>query len=104
MQLGQNKRAAWEYLVVGLLIVASMGLALGLYSKRDQVFKERLLILELLTLRNTVVAEILTSGRRPKDVKNFFQSLPRRDPFGNPYHYDPKTGWVSSETEGYHCW
>lgn len=98
MQLKRSKRKSWEIVVVALLVAGAMWMSLALYSKRDQVDKERLLILELETLRNRVMAHMLTTREIPENMEFF------HDPFGNPYRYNPETGWVSSQTEGYDYW
>lgn len=98
MQLKKSKRPVWKYVVVALAVASAMWMSLALYAKRDQVAKERLLILELETLRNRIIAHMLIFREIPESLESL------RDPFGNPYHYNPKTGWVVSETDGYHHW
>src|SRR3989338_5872571 len=95
----QKQRHGWEYFVIGLAVVSAMWMTIALYSKRDQVFKERLMIVELMTLRNSVTAYILEQRRIPSDLQKAVspESSPN-DPFGNPYHYNPKTAQVSSKT------
>jgi len=54
----------------------------------------------------------LKSGRFEVDgiVHSYVDSLPASgggeaiDPFGNPYRYDRKSGWVRSTTEGFEHW
>ena len=99
MELKPKRRATWEVVVVVLLVSCSMLLSMALYSKRDQVAKERLLILELQTLRNRVMTYMLENKKRPSGVTDN-----PVDPFGNPYHYNPKTGRVSTTTSGYLSW
>lgn len=98
MQLKRSKRKSWELVVVALAVAGAMGMSLALYAKRDQVAKEQLLILELETLRNRVMAHMLTTREIPESLEFI------RDPFGNLYNYNPETGWVSSATKGYWDW
>lgn len=112
MQLKRSRRAGWEYVVLIFVVASSMILALALYSKRDQVAKERLLIQELGMLRNYVIAYTLEHREIPKNP----WSLPagqaglvpggwsNQDPFGHPYQYNPKTGWVRTTTKRYVHW
>ena len=99
MQLKRSSRAGWEYFVLVCVVGCSMLLAVSIYAKRDQVAKERLMILELQRLRNEVMATMLEHRTRPTE----FANIPL-DPFGNPYHYNPKTGSVSSATPKYKGW
>ena len=97
MQLKRSKRPAWEYSVVGLVVGLAMWMAASLYAKRDQVFKERLLILELQTLRNLSAAYIFEHKKRHAPPLTI-------DPFGYPYQYHPNNGWVSTTHPRYRHW
>lgn len=111
MQLERSRRAGWEWFVIVGVVLLSMWLSLALYAKRDQVFKERLLIWELQTLRNYVTAAILENKKIPEDLKEVtglgsmvYSLWSKNDPFGSPYHYNPQTGWVATTTHGYSQW
>lgn len=79
-----------------------MGMAALLYAKRDQVFKERLLILELQALRNRSAAYIFERQSLPKGIGDFAD--PRIDPFGYPYHYHFGNGWITTTHPAYLHW
>lgn len=111
MQLERSRRSGWEWFVIGGVVLLSMWLSLALYAKRDRVFKERLLIWELQTLRNYVAASMLENRKMPSDLKEVVSPwsivhgpLSEQDPFGSPYHYNPQTGWVATTTPGYNQW
>lgn len=111
MQLKRSKRPVWEYGVVVLVVGVSMWMAITLYAKRDQVFKERLLILELQTFRNLSAAYILEHRSLPKNIREVLgpQSMVRspwsnQDPFGYPYQYHPANGWISTTHPRYVHW
>ena len=99
----QKQRHGWEIVVIALVVTSAMWMTIALYSKRDQVFKERLLINELMTLRNFITATILEHRQIPSSIVHS-PSSSSLDPFGNAYHYDPKTGQVFSTTAGYKNW
>lgn len=101
MQLKRSQRKPWELVVVALAVAGAMWMSLALYAKRDQVTKERLLILELETLRNQVIAHMLAERKIPPEL---ILSGSMVDPFGNPYHYDSDTGSVFSGTREYMNW
>ena len=103
MELGKVKRSAWEYFFIGTVVGCSMLLSIGLYAKRDHLYKSRLMGLELLTLRNAVTAYTLEHRKHPSSLEEAsgpwsMVHSPLSDPFGNLYQYDAKTGWVYSLT------
>jgi len=78
--------------------LAMMRSAILLYKNIEKKNPER--------LNDLVVQDYEVEGlRRP-----FMDRLPMSrdgvyvDPFGNPYKYNPDSGWVSSITPGYERW
>lgn len=94
MKPGNMQRSGWEYFTIVCVVVSGILLSAALYAKRDQVFKERLRTLELMTHRNYVIAYTLEYRKHPPDLTG--SGAPKTDPFGDPYQYDEKSGWVSS--------
>ncbi|OGQ16215.1 MAG: hypothetical protein A2W61_02600 [Deltaproteobacteria bacterium RIFCSPLOWO2_01_44_7] len=105
MELKRMNRSGWEYFLIISIVGFSLILSVGLYAKRDRVFKERLLILELSRLRSHVIAYMLEYKQHPSDLKLWTKDYGLKvDPFGNPYHYDPRSGWVSTTTPSHKHW
>lgn len=102
MQLKRSKRPAWEIIVVTLVVGLAMWMAAALYAKRDRVVKERLLILELQTLRNLSAAYMMERRSVPKAIGDF--SSLQSDPFGHAYQFHSRNGWISATTPGYQTW
>ena len=98
MELRRRTRPAWEYSVFVLVVGCTLWLSLALYAKRDQVYKEKLLMQELETLRSTTTAYILEHRKHPTDAASTI------DPFGGAYAYDARTGRISSTTPSYKNW
>lgn len=105
MQLKRSKRPVWEYVVVTAVVALAMGMALALTARRDRLFKEKLLILELQTLRNLSAAYILEHRAVPKTMKAVSSSyFPTVDPFGSPYQFHSENAWIASTTPRYRHW
>ena len=104
MQMGKPVRPFWEYIVVALLVGASIFLSLGIYAGKDFLFKSEIVRLELLTMRNYVAAYTLEHHQHPNSIETSFGPRPFKDPFGNPYLYSPKTGQLSSATRACREW
>jgi type II secretory pathway pseudopilin PulG len=91
--------------------------------------RETALKAELVHIRQSVAYFKMTNQRQPQDLQELIRKKfvdPARpdtfferqylepnavdkegqilDPFGNPYQYDPETGEVRSESEGYRDW
>ncbi len=101
----------------------SLILGVGIYAGRATIQKRRLLIQEL-SIRSAISLYAVINKQLPPDLteleknkyttenstKPYLEYLyddnadMLRDPFGNPYHYDPVSGWVRSTTEGYTRW
>lgn len=102
MLIGRAKRPPWEKVLVTFLVLVSIGFAIAIYSRRDQVYKGHLLISELATLRNYLMAYYMEHKKFPTTLAELHQV--EKDPFGHLYFYDPKQGWVASQTPGYTQW
>lgn len=102
MRLGRKTRPAWEYVAVVSLVGVVLWLSLALYAKRDGIFKGKLLMRELAFLRNHVMIHILTHKTLPASLTVLVQEA--ADPFGEPYHYNPRTGRCTSVSQGYENW
>lgn len=122
--MGVAKRSAYEWILVTIVIVLTVVLGVGLYSGRDKVAKSKLLIQELAMLRNGAAHYKMINKHPPSSLKElatanydfggkqkgFLESPPLSDngqivdPFGNPYGYDPKKGWINSTTRGFEKW
>lgn len=122
--MGVTKRSAYEWILVIIVVVLTVILGVGLYSGRDKVAKSKILIQELSMLRNGAAHYNMINKHPPASLKelstatydfgdeqrSFLDSAPLSsndsiiDPFGNPYSYDPKSGWISSTTPGFERW
>lgn len=122
--MGVTKRSAYEWILVTIVVVLTVVLGVGLYSGRDKVTKSKLLIQELAMLRSGAAQYKMINKRPPSSLKellaavydfdgekrSFLESAPLSDkgevtdPFGNPYNYDPKSGWINSTTPGFERW
>ncbi|MBI5299722.1 MAG: hypothetical protein HY877_05460 [Deltaproteobacteria bacterium] len=104
MELRRKTRPAWEYFFVSAIVIATLWLSLALYAKRDQVYKEKILMQELATLRNEITAYVLEHRTLPKSPLSIVHSPWSPDSFGNEYHYNAETGHIQSTTASYQNW
>lgn len=111
MELKDKGRPFWEHIIVGLLVGASVFISLGIYAKKDFLFKSEIVRLELLTLRNYAIAYILEYHQLPTSIEGAvgpWSMVPGpwslKDPFGTPYLYNSKRGQVSSATRACKEW
>lgn len=80
--------------------LAAMRQGIGLYGVLEKSFPKSLIELAYATYRmpgdsmNRKYVEMVQVGKDGKIV----------DPFGTPYYYDPKTGWINSATPGFKDW
>ncbi len=120
----EKKRSTFEVVLISVVVILSLILGVGIYAGRATVQKRRLLIQELSMLRSAISLYAVINKQLPPDLteleknkyttenstKPYLEYLyddnadMLRDPFGNPYHYDPVSGWVRSTTEGYTRW
>lgn len=118
------KRSVLDFVVVGIIVALTVIMGAAIYARRTEAMQSRLLMRELAMLRSSLIlykminhenAEslgALESGRFEAGgiVHRYVDPLPVSgdgkviDPFGNPYRYDRKRGWVSSTTGGFERW
>ncbi len=120
MKKGYEKCAL---ITIALLTVAVMGVSI--YFER-QLSNQKAMFFQLQAIRTSVnlykainkVTPSLLAVVADEEYKFPNEDIPRRylsgaavndkgqilDPFGNPYFYDPATGWVRSSTSGYEFW
>ena len=99
MLLKRPQRPVWEWVLLVTVISVSLLLSAALYARRDSVAKNKMMRWELQAHRQSILAYFLTNKQFPKDLQSALTTAPLRDPFGSPYHYDAKTGWIHSQTE-----
>lgn len=119
-------RAAYEWIIIVILIVASLAVGFGIYHAKDKAQKGELMVSELEQLRAVIQLYKLVNQNNPPDLttltkmkyafapteqpKSYLSNIKAGkdgrlvDPFGNPYKYDPKEAWVYSSTNGYASW
>ena len=119
-------RARFEWVIIAVVLVAAIVVAFGIYTKRDNLSKSKMLISDLENIRSAVQMYKTMNKANPPSLtaltklnysfepgqagKPYLESKALNekgnivDPFGNPYKYDSKTGWVVSETKGFEKW
>lgn len=124
--MNQKGRAAWEWLVFGLIVVVAVFLLGSTYGFQQKLEKEKALHNQLQVLRTAVLLYKSVNKANPTNLEilanGVFQlpdeTLTRRyiehpptlsngnllDPFDNAYSYDVKNGWIKSTTSGYEFW
>lgn len=120
----QKQRPVYEAIVVSLVVVLALVMSATLYAGRAKVQKGGMLMVELETFRNAIQAYRLANGENPPslvdlakakigdegEARPYLDPPPALeggraiDPYGNPYAYDSKSGWISSSTPGYERW
>lgn len=122
----KKPRAKFEWAIIAVVLVAALVVALGIYSKRDSVRKGKLLLSELNNVRAAVTMYKTLNKTNPPSLealaklnysfepgqagKPYLEGVKINnagkvvDPFGNPYNYDTKAGWVFSSSKGYEKW
>lgn len=108
------------------IIVAAIVVALGISGFRimgaQKLEKEQAMIFQLKQLREAVKLYEVTHKTKPADLKAAMvvtidgKVVPIQwpiqkdgtgnpvDPFGTPYQFDKKSGWVTSRSAGYESW
>lgn len=108
------------------IIAATIVVALGITGFRIQTEqkseKEQAMIFQLKQLREAVSLYEVTHKAKPAELKAAMvvtidgKAVPIQwsvkkdgtgnpvDPFGMPYQFDKKSGWVTSRTAGYESW
>ena len=122
--MGEVKRSPFEVLVVTVVVVLTIVLGASLYAGRTKIEKSNMLINEMSALRSSLLLYKIVNHRNVPELsmlattdytmggveRPFIERLPINksgaivDPFGNPYLYDSKSGWVSSTTRGCERW
>ncbi len=122
--MGRRRRSYFEIIAIVVLVSLTVVLGAGLYAGRATSLKSELLIHELSMMRSSLLVYKIINRRNAASLKQlatstyyvaddkrpYIDKLPpvRKgkiiDPFGNPYFYDPKTGWASSTTPGFVQW
>lgn len=120
-------RARYEVIVVVIVIVVAVVLAVGLYSRRGKVQNDKILMNELSAMRTSVSLYVTLNKEMPASLKDltmktynlgdgvqkpYLDGIASKidaagkfmDPYGNPYGYDPRKGFVYSTTKGYEKW
>jgi len=122
----KKPRAKFEWVIIAVVLVAAIVVAFGIYGKRDNLNKSKLLISELENVRSAVQMYKTMNKANPPSLTSLtklnYSFEPGQagrpylnsnavnskgdmvDPFGNPYKYDNKTGWVVSTTKGFEKW
>lgn len=122
-----QKRTTWEWLVFVSVIALSLALLGATYNYRQRFEKQKILQSQLQLLRSAELLYRVVNKSNPPSLKSLIEgsftlqdkSISSRsyidkppaltngkllDPFGNPYSYNPATGWVRSQTRGYEFW
>ena len=118
------RRSAYELVVTVVVVVLTVVMAAGLYAKGVELRKARLMIQELSAMRTSLILYKMVNRGNAGELDDllrgrfeaggvqrpYIDRLPPADggeavdPFGSPYSYDPKAGWVSSTTPGFETW
>jgi len=118
------RRSAYEVVVTVAVVALTVVMAAGLYAKDVELKKERLMVQELSAMRSSLILYKMINRRGAEGLEElvrerfeaggvrrpYIDRLPPSDggeiidPFGSPYSYDPKAGWVSSTTPGFEGW
>lgn len=126
MDVRQPRRYIWENVLLVVVFLAILGFLVHSYFLEQKVYKQKTLHYQLIIMRQGIMMFNLVERRYPKSLMELAAStyrLPgekvnRRyverfpidkdgrvlDPFGDPYTYDSKMGWVRSSTPGYEYW
>ncbi len=119
----KKPRAKFEWIIIIVILVASLVVSFGIYRKRDEAAKGRLMIYELANIRQAVMIYLKLNRNLPPSLaalaklkftfeqgdqpRAYLQNIAAGpegefiDPFGNSYRYDARSGWVASATEGF---
>ncbi len=113
------QRKHWYIIIISVVIVATVAAIINRHLAQ-RAEREQALIFELKQLRIAVQLYLRMQKKWPADLATALDtkhavhspnwSMQRDasgkpvDPFGNPYVYDPKSGWLHSTTKGYGSW
>lgn len=108
-----------SYFVLGTALLISLGVTVLSVHVAQQSEREQAMLYELKTLRNVIELYVMEKKAHPHDIGDAIASTHRStlqnvapqmssegplDPFGHPYQYNPNSGWVFSQTNGYRSW
>lgn len=124
--MDQKNKRMLEIAILVIVIAAGVALSAYVLMERGKVAKERQMSGELNTFRAGIALYTMVNKEKPATFKDLLSGtyevgssqLPYVvgvkgdamkdgkpvDPFGNPYSYDARKGWVYSSTEGYRDW
>lgn len=124
--MNNRGRALWEWLVFVSVLVVAIALMGSTYSAQQRLLKEKNMHGQLQILRMGEMLYTSVNNVKPNSLKQLVEgtftlpgdNLARHyiehpptlvngnllDPFGNPYTYDPVSGWIKSTTPGYEFW
>lgn len=126
MELKSPQRKWWENVLFVVVFVGMFAFVVNSYVLEQKAYKQRALYYQLMLMRQGISLFTVMEKRAPESlvelaVSSFkmpdgsvshryverFPVTPEGqllDPFGNPYKYDKKMGWVMSSTPGYEFW
>ena len=119
-------RRNMERLIFVAVAVLTVGVLIASINFERRMSNQKLLFYQLQAIRTSINLYKAIERRNPtslveldraeyqfpdEEMKRRFLEIPCKspngvcnDPFGNPYVYDSKTGWVRSSTSGYALW
>jgi len=126
MELKSPHRKWWENVLFVAVFVGMFAFVVNSYVLEQKAYKQRALYYQLMLMRQGINLFNVTEKRLPDSLTElavssfkmpdsnvnhrYIERLPVSpdgsllDPFGNPYKYDKKLGWVMSVTPGYEFW
>lgn len=128
LQSCQAGRTVFETLLITSLFGILLVVAVSNFLTSVKLAKETALRVELSNMRTSVILYLTLNRRYPESLKNMTNegyALPTGnghikykylegmavdgngdllDPFGSPFTYEKKKGWVKSSTKGYESW
>ena len=124
--LTHPRRGMIENVLLAVVFVSMLAFFVNSYYLEQRVYKQRALHYQLTILRQGIKMFDLVEKKYPDSLLRLATTSygvsgeePARfyivnfpissngqllDPFGNPYKYDAKKGWVMSSTPGYPFW
>ena len=125
----EKGRSLWENLILGAILAGMIYVAVLYYGKVAEQARMKVLESDMRNMRLGISLYLYKNGKVPEDIRDLEREktieytaggeLIRReyvklitkdeegyplDPFGNRYHYNPKTGMVHPATPGYENW
>lgn len=121
-----RKRPSWEWLVLIVVLVVSIGLVGATYNSQQKLEQQKSLHYQLQALRTGELLYKSINKTNPMSLEQLVKGSFRLadetqdrhyveaqmklaggklvDPFGNPYLFDKSSGWIRSTTPGYEAW